>query len=216
MKKTIQRCRYWWLQHPKHWVVAVMAAVIVALALRLLFLSDAIQILLVYALVVLTSRYARETRRIAKANEEATFASLRPIIVMGRTPSFRTQQVTGEVFTETEIVGRTWLCRMGPGPAVNLRFSLKEPNRINTSQHVSGSAITAFGSGEVYELVLENVFEQLLWCSHDLLVEYEDVFGKKWRSGLELGYTSGADHFKVLNLFYEKMEDEPTTPKVPE
>ena len=216
MDKISEKYRRWWREHPQFSLIAVMAAVVIAQALGLLSLSEALQGLLVFALVMVTWGYALETRKIAKATEEATFASLRPIIVMGRTPSFRTQQVTGEVFTETEIVGRTWLYNMGPGPAVNLRFSLKEPNRIDTSQHVRGSSITAFGSGEVYELVLENVFDQLLWCSHDLLVEYEDVLGNKWRSGLELGYTSGADHFKVLNLFYEKMEDKPTPAKASE
>lgn len=211
MKRLFEKYQRWWREHPMRWWLILLVAVIVSQVFGFLSLSEAIQILLVFTLVVVTWGYALETRRIARASEEATSASLRPIIVMGRDPSFRVPQVGGEIFALTKIFDRTWLRNVGPGPAMNLRFSLEEPNRINPSGHLSGTSITAFGPGETYELVIENVFGQVRWCSHDLLVEYEDVFGNKWCSGLELSYTSGANHFAVLKLFHEKMREDELT-----
>lgn len=212
MDKISQKYRRWWREHPQSSLIAIMAAVVIAQGLGMLSLSEALQTLLVFALVMVTWGYALETRKIAKATEEANSASLRPIIVMGRNPLVRQEPVRGEVFTPTEILGRTWLHNVGPGPAINLRFSIKEPNRANTVEHFSGSSITALGSGEACELVMKDVFGQIRGFSHDLLVEYEDVFGNKWCSGLELRHVSG-DRFTVLNLFYEKMDDKSTTPQ---
>jgi len=42
--------------------------------------------------------------------------------------------------------------------------------------------------------------------NHDLVVQYEDVLGRKWRSGLELNCTQGEGKFTVKNLFYEKID----------
>jgi hypothetical protein len=37
-------------------------------------------------------------------------------------------------------------------------------------------------------------------------VDYEDVFGKKWRSGLELDYDPHLDKFAIKNFFYERVK----------
>lgn len=155
--------------------------------------------------VIFTHEQVEASKRMAEEMRESRFASFQPIIVMGRSPASVEPPDKSIVAEQTTIERRTYLYNVGPGPALNLRFFLKEPSRKNPSGTFSGPELRALGAGEVYELDLLNTFGQMRWSSHDLTVEYEDIFGRKWCSGLELNYTSGADRFTVINLFYEKM-----------
>ena len=189
--------------------------------------AEAINMLLIATLVLVTAVYAGETTNISKSSEkssnameaqaEATremaeemrqerFASFQPIVVMGRSLASVEPPNVNIVVEQTTIKHRTYLYNVGPGPALNLRFYLKEPNRKNPSGTFSGKELRALGPGEVYELDLKNVFGQMRWASHDLIVEYEDIFAGKWRSGLELNYTQGQEELTVVNLFYEKLD----------
>ena len=170
------------------------------------------QIMLMLGLVVFTGFYAWSTseqaeagKKMAEETREATLASQQPIIVMGRAPGEGVISDTRQITEQTTIEHGTWLYNVGPGPALNLHFFLKEPNRNNASGTFSGKGLSALASGEAYLLIIQTAFGQKMLSSHDLVVEYEDVFGGKWRSGLELNYTSGQDRYTVIRLFHEKM-----------
>lgn len=197
---------------PIGWLIGLIA-IVVAIMFDLLDLAQGIQILIMFGLLLVTAQYAKSaaeqagaSRKMAKETSEAKFASLQPIVVMGRTIAYGVVRDAREIAPQTTIRDRTWLYNVGPGPALNLRFSLKEPNRKNPSGTFSGGELRALGPGEAYELVIESVIGQKRLSSHDLVVEYEDVFGRKWRSGLELNYTQGQDELTVMNLFYEKLD----------
>jgi len=64
----------------------------------------------------------------------------------------------------------------------------------------------ALGPGEIYQPWIESASGQKRLSSHDLVVEYDDVFSRRLRSGLELNYTEGQQELTVLKLFYEKLD----------
>jgi len=149
------------------------------------------------------------SNRMAQEMQEARFASLQPILVMGRTIAYGIIRQAGdarEIAEQTTIGDRTFLYNVGSGPALNLLFYLKEPNRKNPTGTFSGKELRALSPGEACELVIKNVFGQKRLSNHDMLVEYEDVFGRKWCSGLELNYTEGQQELTVIKLFYEKLD----------
>ena len=185
-----------------------LVVIVVAFMFKLLGLAECIQILIMLGLVFVTAQYAKSaaeqtgaSRKMAEEMQESRFASLQPIIVMGRTIEQGPIKDARIIVEQTIISDRTWLCNVGPGPALNLHFFLKEPNRKNPSGTFSGKGLKALGPGEVHQLGIEKRLS-----SHDLVVEYEDVFGRKWCSGLELNYTEGQNEFTVINLFYEKLD----------
>ena len=65
--------------------------------------------------------------------------------------------------------------------------------------------LTALGPGEMFWLSLRPCYEKMEWISHDLCVEYEDVAGRKWRSGLTLKRKEGEGSFSVEGLFCENI-----------
>ncbi len=144
--------------------------------------------------------------RMAQEMQEARFASLQPILVMGRTIAYGVIKDVRQIAEQTTIGDRTFLYNVGSGPALNLRFYLKEPNRKTPSGTFGNKELRALSPDEGYELNIENTFGQKRLSSHDLVVEYEDVFGRKWCSGLELNYTQGQKELTVLKLFYEKLD----------
>ena len=187
--------------------------ILIALGVAYFVIPSDFQRLALFALVAVTVVYAFFTyeqavasRKIAEEAHESRFASFQPIVVLGRSPAPIESQDKSVVMEQTAIKHRTYLYNVGPGPALNLRFFIREPNRKNPSGDFSGKELRALGPGEVYELDLMNIFGQMRWSSHDLTVEYEDIFGGKWCSGLELNYTQEQEEFTVLNLFYEKLD----------
>lgn len=211
MKRLLQRTSRTPKGTPLGWLLG-FTAIIVAILFELLELVVGIQILLMYTLVLVTWQYARSAHEQAEASKkmaeemhQSRFASFQPIVVLGRSPASVEPPDKNIVVEQTTIERRTYLYNVGPGPALNLNFFLKQPNRKSPVGTTEGKKLRALGPGEVYELDLQNAFGGIMWSSHDLTVEYEDIFGRKWCSGLELNYTSGADRFTVIRLFYEKM-----------
>jgi len=146
------------------------------------------------------------THKMAKEMEQQRFASLQPIVVMGRTIAYGVIKDVRQIAEQTTIRDRTFLYNVGPGPALNLRFYLKEPNRKNPSGTFSGRELRALSPEEGYELNIGSMFGQKRLSNHDLVVEYEDVFGGKWCSGLELNSIEGQNELTVIKLFYERLD----------
>lgn len=144
--------------------------------------------------------------KMAQETQEARFASLQPIIVMGRTIAYGVIRDVRQIAEQPTIDERTFLYNVGSGPALNLQFYLKEPDRKNPSAIFSGRQLMALSPEEGYDLSLSGVFGQQWLRTQDLVVEYEDVFGRKWCSGLELNHTEGRKDVTVMKLFYEKLD----------
>ena len=178
----------------------------IAITFKLLELAEGIEIIILLGLFFVTAQYATSTHRIARETAEARFVSLQPILVMGRTIAYGDIRDVRQIAEQTTISDRTFLYNVGSGPALNLRFCLKEPSRKNPSGTFSGKELIALSPEEGYELNLESVFGGQWLRSQDLVVEYEDVFGRKWCSGLELNHTEGRQNVTVMNLFYERLD----------
>lgn len=149
---------------------------------------------------------AEASRKTVKEIQKSRFASFQPIIVMGRDVTAGEMRNERKVSEQTIIEDRTRLYNVGPGPALNLSFFLKEPNRKKPITIFRGSRLSALTSGEYYELMLVNIEGWKRKGLHDLVVEYEDIFGKKWCSGLELDYDAHLDKFAIRGFFYEKLD----------
>lgn len=167
--------------------------------------------------------YAYETKKMRHEMLESRFASFQPIIVMGRWPAsleeseqevavvlgatikYRTWPPDRKVVREeTVIYNRAWVYNLGPGVALNVRFLLETPSRKNTTATRSGPELKALGPDEVYELLLGE-FGDRMTGRCDLTAEYDDVFGRRWCSGLELVYDSQRNCYTVIKLFYERL-----------
>jgi len=159
---------------------------------------------LLYALV--TYLHIDTSRRTAIEVRKSRFASLQPIIVMGRNISHGAILNERQVEEQDTIANTTWLHNVGWGPALNLGFSMKEPNRKKPLLNIEGRKLSALSPGESYELSLLTIKDWKRKGKHDLVVEYEDVFGKKWCSGLELDYDPHTDKFAVKGIFYERVK----------
>lgn len=71
-------------------------------------------------------------------------------------------------------------------------FFRYERSRENPSGSFMGNQrFIALAPGDKSEIYINSLFGQARMSSHDLVVEYEDVFGRKWHSGLELNCTQG-------------------------
>ena len=209
MKKLGLLIRWWSV---RGWLIG-MVAIVLAVTFDVLTLADGLQIVIMYTLVLITAQYAKSTadqagvsKKMAQETAEARFASLQPILVMGRTIAYGVIKDVRQIAEQTTIGDRTFLYNVGSGPALNLRFYLKEPNRKNPTGTSSGKELRALSPEEGYELNLKSVFGEQWLRSQDLVVEYEDVFGRKWRSGLELNHTEGQKSVTVMNLFYERLD----------
>jgi hypothetical protein len=145
-------------------------------------------------------------RKMAKEVRKSRFASLQPIIVVGRNATSGEMRDRRQISEQDTIDDRTWLFNVGPGPALNLRFFLKEPDRRKPTLVLEGSPLSVLAPGEEYELLLVTMRDWKRKSRHDLVVEYEDVFGRRWCSGLELDYAPQVDKFAVLKVFYERLE----------
>lgn len=149
---------------------------------------------------------AEATRKMAKDLRDAKFASFQPVIVMGRNVSYGPMRDERQISEQVTLDDRTWLHNVGYGPALNLRFFLKEPNRKNPITVFPGNQLNALSTNESYELMLINIQGWKRKGRHDLVVEYEDVFGRRWCSGLELDYDAHLDKFAIKKFFYEKSQ----------
>jgi hypothetical protein len=149
---------------------------------------------------------AEASRKMAKDLRDSKFASFQPIIVMGRNVSYGPMKDERQISEQVTLDDRTWLHNVGYGPALNLRFFLKEPNRKSPVTIFPGNQLNALSIKESYELMLINIQGWKRKGRHDLVVEYEDIFGRKWSSGLELDYDAHLDKFAIKKFFYEKLE----------
>jgi len=159
---------------------------------------------LLYALV--TYLHIDTSRKTAREVRKSRFASLQPIIVMGRNISHGAMTNERHVSEQDTLADKTWLHNVGQGPALNLGFSMKEPSRKKPLLTLTGSKLSALSPGESYELSLLTIKDWKRKGKHDLVVQYEDVFGKRWRSGLELDYDHHLDKFAIKNFFYERVK----------
>jgi len=145
-------------------------------------------------------------RKMAKEVRKSRFASFKPIIVLGRRADYAAMKDI-RLISEQDMLGdKTWLFNVGQGPALNIRFVLKEPNRLKPTQVFVGGKLSALAPDEAYELELVHMRDWKRKSKHDLVIEYEDIFGQRWCSGLELDYEPHVDKFAVLKIFYEKLE----------
>lgn len=204
----------------RNWQVIIVAMVLLMVALgmsrcwNVLTTAEAIDIFLVAGLVLITTVYAKESEKSRTAMEtqaremhEATVSTFQPIVVLGRHPVSEGPSHRNTVVKQVLMERFTYLHNVGPGPALNLCLSVREPNRKSPSDVVDGEQLRALGPGEAYELDLQKAFGEIRRSSHDLVVEYEDIFGLKWRSGLVLSYDPKTYQFTIIGLFYEKVSE---------
>jgi hypothetical protein len=149
---------------------------------------------------------AEASRKMAKDLRDAKFASFQPVIVMGLVVSYGELNRERQLKDQGTIDDRTKLYNVGRGPALNLKFFLKEPNRNKPVTVFPGGQFSVLPPGDSYELLLLNIRDWKRRGKHDLVVEYDDIFGKKWCSGLELDYDAHLDKFAIKKFFYEKLE----------
>jgi hypothetical protein len=155
-----------------------------------------------------TNRQVDASLRMANETREARADSLRPIIVLGRQPI---QSGDLRIVPLIEVEENIHLYNVGSGPALNLVFYRYEPNRENpTGSFIGNQRFPVFSPNDTSEIFIKSLFGQVGMSSHDLVVEYEDVFGRKWRSGLELNYTQGEKRYTIKGLFYERMDQQVT------
>lgn len=171
--------------------------------------TEWVQVSLTTALVLVTMSYVMAAGRQARASAEIAKASLRPIIVLGRDEvRMRDVGITPFVRTQGRMSVNTTVCNAGSGPAINLRVLPMAPGRNHATLIEEHSGLAALGAGEMFSLSLRECYERMGWVSHDLCVEYEDVAGRKWRSGLTLNRVQGEQTFAVGALFCEMVEGE--------
>lgn len=149
---------------------------------------------------------AEASRGMAKDLRDAKFASFQPVIVMGLVSSYGEIKNARFVNDQMTISDRTWLHNVGNGPALNLQFFLKEPNRKKPVTIFQGGKLGALPRDDWYELTLLSIRDWKKKGRHDLVVEYDDILGKRWCSGLELDYDAHLDKFAILRHFFEKVE----------
>lgn len=149
---------------------------------------------------------AEASRKMAKDLRDSKFASFQPLIVMGLVVSYGELNRERQLKDQGTIDDRTKLYNIGRGPALNLQFFLKEPNRKKPVTIFPGGQFSVLPPGDCYELLLLNIRDWKRKGKHDLVVEYEDIFGRKWCSGLELDYDAHLDKFAIKKFFYEKPE----------
>ena len=155
--------------------------------------------------------------KMAKEVRKSRFASFQPIIVLGRKADYGAMKDTRLISEQDMLEDKTWLFNVGQGPALNIRFVMKEPNRLKPTQVFVGGKLSALAPEEAYELKLVNMRDWKRKSKHDLVIEYEDIFGQRWCSGLELDYEPHVDKFAVLKIFYEKLRQrEYSVPKGPQ
>ena len=205
----------------------VIAAAMPCAAVLLLFLAkwnilttpEAINLFLVAMLVLITAIYARESERSRVAMEEqarsaaemagetrqALLSSFQPIVVLGRIPAPREPLDKSIVTEQTRIMRSTYLYNVGPGPALNLHILWSKQDVTHATDTVPQHELRALGPAEAYELDLQRAFGEFAWSDHNLIVEYEDIFGGKFRSRLALKCPPQTYSFAVTGLFYERV-----------
>jgi len=197
-------------------IVGGFIAIILATVTEVLTVSNGLQILITYALVLITAEYATSAGRqakfsstMAKEMQESRLSSSKPILVMGRTIAYGVIKDVRQVAEQKRVGDRTFLYNVGTGPALNIQFYLKIPNRMGSSRSLAGTELRALSTQEGYEMNMDAIFGHGIQAgiqdSHDLVVEYEDIFGGKWCSGLELVCSEAPSEYEVAKLFYEKM-----------
>ena len=201
----------------------VIGIVLVACrSLNVFTTSEVVNIFLVAVLVLVTIVYAVESQLSRKAVEmqaaaaiemgeetrKAMASSFRPIVVLGRHPGSKDSPYDCTVAMQRIMEGFTYLQNVGPGPALNLRFNMKEPNRRNPSLVTDGQTeLRVLGPGEAYKLDMSQTFGGITCSSHDLTVEYVDIFGVHWCSGLSLVCDDDASgiNLRIVAFFYERI-----------
>jgi hypothetical protein len=193
---------------------------LVGLGVAYFLLSKDLDKLALTAVVAVTLLFAFFTylqaaagRKMAKEVRKSRFASFQPIIVLGRKADYGAMKDKRLISEQDMLEDKTWLFNVGQGPALNIRFVLKEPNRLKPIQVFVGGKLSALARDEAYELELVHMRDWKRKSKHDLVIEYEDIFGQIWCSGLELDYEPHVDKFAVLKIFYEKLEQKYSVPK---
>jgi len=186
---------------------------LVGLGVAYFLLSKDLDKLALTAVVAVTLLFAFFTylqadagRKMANEVRKSRFASFQPIIVLGRVADYAAMKDIRLINKQDMLGDKTWLFNVGQGPALNIYFVLKEPNRLKPTQVFVGGKLSALAPDEAYELELVHMRDWKRKSKHDLVIEYEDIFGQRWCSGLELDYEPHVDKFAVLKIFYEKLE----------
>lgn len=212
--------RIWWIVLAS--AIVIVIVLVVCTTFSIFTTSEAVNIFLVAALLLVTTVYAVESQLSRKATEkqaavamktgeearEAMASSFRPIVVLGRHQGSGHSPYDAMVSIQSIMEQFTYLHNVGPGPALNLRFRMVRPNRMKPSEVTDGQTeLRVLGPGEVYKLDLERTFGESVCCSQDLTVEYEDIFGADWRSGLALACDDGTTDrtIRVVAFFYERI-----------
>ena len=187
-------------------LMLVIVGVNVWLARGSLTRADWAQVSLLAALVLVTMHYSRAADRQARASVEMAEASLQPVVVLGRQEVVWPKVgITALVERQETIGGNTTVYNAGNGPAVNLRFVAMGPDRFQAKVAEGPPGLAALGPGEIFRLSLGQSYDKMGWVGHDLCVEYGDVAGRRWRSGLVLKRIDGEQGFAVEGLFYERI-----------
>lgn len=175
--------------------------------------GDWLQVLLISGLLGVTAFYAWSADRQAKANRDMVeethqerLDSLRPIIVAGRHETRLKTGIVPVVEEQGVITTGTTFFNAGRGVALNLRFFLKTPSRFRPTENVECGQLTALAAGEWFCVGRAGMFDAIEWRSHDLVAEYEDVFGGKWESGLVLRRNANEKSFTVAESFQRKID----------
>jgi hypothetical protein len=186
-------------------------------------ISDFFTIFFTAALVIITAYYADSAYNQAKSAEkqaqltnstlsemeEQRLFSIHPILILGRTIDYVDDGGIRIISRQSTYTNRTLIYNVGTGPAINLRFFLKIPNRFNPIQSREVKGLLALGTNEGYDCNTDSLFcfshVNDIASSHDFVIEYEDVFGSKWRSGLELNYSQGQSYFTIIRMFCEQL-----------
>lgn len=186
--------------------ILVLVAIFAKLGWKSITVGEWLQISLLTALVFVTMYYAQATARQARASVEMAEASLRPVIVLGRYRGMiRNIGLSPMVESQEKITGFTTAYNAGNGPAVNIRFLLMGPSRLQAEVTEEHPGLTGLGPGEIFTLSLGQAYERMGWVSHDLCAEYEDVARRRWRSWLALERIEGEKSFVVKGLFCESI-----------
>lgn len=151
--------------------IIAFAVVIATLLIRgVVGIAQAIELIITFALVMVTIIYAKRTAEIADETKKARFAALRPIVVIAWVGS-DSKEITAS------------FKNIGPGPALNLECYLTHDNFSFKYKHDKYSVLEV---GESHQISFPSEsFEFQQWTSFVINCDYESVYKKPMRSVLK-------------------------------